>query len=530
MKRRSFLKTTAAATASAPLVVGGLKAQATSSLKMLAQLPADSDRTLVVIQLFGGNDGLNTLVPAEDDAYYNLRPAVHVPKELAWNGVGDIYLHPALASGAHGGMATMLEVGNLAIVQGVGYDNPNLSHFRSTDIWLSGINDSNPNRRLDTGWIGRFLENRFPSFPDDLPDDPLAIQFGGFSLLLRGSNGKKMGIEINDPTGQAGVVSAIDELDANAPGTPYLDEYTFIADIAQRSNKYAERVKSAYETGEAQLAGTYDEDSLGSQMRAVAAMIAGGLDTKVYVVSMGGFDTHVNQQQVDGESLIGNHPLLLGRLSRAISEFQFDMIRLDQADRVVGMTLSEFGRRARENGSLGTDHGAASVQFVFGTNVNSAVFGETPDLSDLNSNGDLRSQIDYRSVYMELLTDWFGLDAADSRTILEDDDLLPLDVLKEPSSVGNRENRSGGAALLGARPNPFTESMSVEFRTTVAGPVRVALFSPDGRVAATLVEQNLPAGTHKAPFNGTLPNGRYLLRLETPSGADTRMVTCLRGL
>lgn len=521
MKRRSFLKTTAAAGASAPLVVGGLRAQASSSLKMLAQLPIESNRTLVIIQLFGGNDGLNTLVPAENDAYYNLRPAVHVPKELAWNGVGDIYLHPALASGAHGGMATMLEVGNLAIVQGVGYDNPNLSHFRSTDIWLSGINDSDPNRRLDTGWIGRFLEDRYPGFPADLPDDPLAIQFGGFSLLLRGSDGKKMGIEINDPTGQQGVISAIDELDPNAPGTPYLDEYTFIADIAQRSNKYAERVRTAYENGEKQLAGEYDDDSLGAQMRAVAAMIAGGLDTKVYVVSMGGFDTHVNQQQVAGEDLIGNHPLLLGRLSRAVSEFQFDMIRLDQADRVVGMTLSEFGRRARENGSLGTDHGAASVQFVFGTNVNSAVFGETPDLDDLNNNGDLRAQIDYRTVYMEVLTDWFGLEATEARTILDNDELIPLDVLKAPSSVGGGSGVERGTAIVAATPNPFASTMTVEFRTAARSSVDLSLYSTDGRRVMTLVDRALEAGTHSVRLDDpSIPTGSYLLRLQTEMGGD----------
>lgn len=528
MKRRSFLKTTAAATASASLMVGNLKARATTSLKMLAQMPADNDRALVIIQLFGGNDGLNVLIPALDDEYYRIRPGIGVPEELAWNGLGDIYLHPALANGSKGGIAAMLEVGNVAIVQGVGYDNPNLSHFRSTDIWLSGINESDPGVRLDTGWVGRYLEHRFPDFPASLPDDPLAIQFGGFSLLLRGSNGKKMGIEISDPTIQQGVTAQIDELDRDSPGTPYLNEYTFIADIAQRSNKYAERVKDAYEGGLSQLRGQYTENNpLAQQMKAVAAMIAGGLQTKVYVVSIGGFDTHVNQQQIDGTSVIGMHPLLLGRIAEAVSEFQYDMIRLNQADRVVGMTISEFGRRPQQNGSMGTDHGAASVQFVFGTRVNSAIFGETPDLTDLNNNGDLRAQIDYREVYTELLTDWFGLEIEEARQVLQDDTLIPVDVLQAPAGVRSDERGRGGVALLNAAPNPFRSSTEITFRTDRPGRVRVDIMSMEGRRVDTLLDASLEAGTHRARFEGDIPAGNYLCTISTPWGTDSRLLTCM---
>ena len=528
MKRRSFVKTTAAATAATPFVVGGLRARASSSMKMMAQMPPENDRVLVIIQLFGGNDGLNTLVPAQDDDYYRLRPLVHVPRELAWNGIGDIYLHPALDEGAHGGLTSMLEVGNLAIVQGVGYDNPNLSHFRSTDIWLSGINDSDPNTRLDTGWIGRFLEQKYPSFPANLPDDPIAVQFGGFSLLLRGSGGKKMGIEINDPTIQQGVTSQIDELDDASTGTPYLEEYLFVSDIAERSNKYAERVRSAFESGSSKLQGEYGDNSLGDQMKAVAAMIAGGLSSNIYVVSMGGFDTHVNQQRHVGEDLIGMHPTLLARLSRAISEFQFDMIRLGEADRVTGMTISEFGRRARENGSYGTDHGASSVQFVFGTSVNSAVFGDSPNFSDLNNNGDLRAQIDYRSVYMEMLTDWFGMTSSEARDILQDDELLPLNVLQEPAGVAERDHGAGGTALLGAAPNPFGASTTIEFSVDRPGHVIVEIRTIEGRLLARLVDRRLDAGTHTVRFDGDPAPGTYICTVRSERGVDSGVLTCVR--
>ncbi|MGE3802328.1 MAG: DUF1501 domain-containing protein, partial [Candidatus Kapaibacterium sp.] len=429
------------------------------------------------------------------------------------------------------GIAGMLDVGNLAMVPGDGYDNPNLTHFRSTDIWLSGINDSNPNVRLDTGWIGRYLEERYPDFPASLPDDPLAIQFGGFSLLLRGSDGKKMGIEINDPTIQQGVNAQLDELDAESAGTPYLNEYTFIADIAARSNKYAERVKSAFESGASQLSPLdgYGANSLGEQLRAVAAMVAGGLNTKVYVVSIGGFDTHVNQQRNDdGMTLTGSHPLLLHRLSDAVAQFQYDMIRLGQADRVVGMTLSEFGRRPHENGSFGTDHGAASVQFVFGTGVNSAIFGETPDLENLNNNGDLRAQIDYRTVYTEILTDWFGLSLADARQVLQDDTLIPLDVLQATSGVRSREERSGSVALLGATPNPFVGSTRIDFRVARTDHVVVEISSMEGGRVARLFDGTLEAGKHQVRFEGDIPAGNYLCTIRTGSGTDSKVITCVR--
>ena len=337
-----------------------------------------------------------------------------------------------------------------------------------------------------------------------------------------------MGIEVNDPTIQTGVNSQIDELDTNSTDTPYLDEYLFVSDIAQRSNKYAERVKEAYDSGSAQLQGEYGDNSLGDQMRAVASMIAGGLSTNVYVVSMGGFDTHVNQQRHVGEDLIGAHPTLLARLSRAISEFQFDMIRLGEADRVTGMTISEFGRRANENGSYGTDHGAASVQFVFGTSVNSAVFGEAPNFSDLNNNGDLRAQIDYRTVYMEMLTDWFGLSVDDARAVLQSDDLLPLNVLEEPASVHDQRGHAGSTQLLGARPNPFTTETTIDFSIDRSGPVVVEIHSLDGRRIATLVDRQLEAGSHSVRFTENVSPGSYLCTIRTSTGSDTRALTCVR--
>jgi uncharacterized protein (DUF1501 family) len=527
MKRRSFLKSAAATAALSPIVVGGLPLRANTSLSMLAQLPApEDDRVLLMIQLFGGNDGLNTMIPALDDEYYKIRPSIAVPKDQAWNKIGDIFLHPALAWGDQGGMARMLELGTLAIVQGVGYDNPDLSHFRSTDIWLSGLNISDPGVRLDTGWIGRYLEQRYPDFPQSLPEHPLAVQFGGFSLALLGSKGR-MGIEVEDPSLQAGVTSQLDTLDPQSKGTNYEFEYGFVADIANRSNKYAQAVKAAYAAGKPQLRGDYGDNGFARQIASVAALMAGGLKTKVYVVGLGGFDTHV-MQQIPGN--LGTHPSLLGTISVAVAELMHDLTRLGQADRLVGMTVSEFGRRPFENGSRGTDHGAASVQFVFGTQVNSGVFGNAPDLKNLNANGDLYYQVDYRKVYAEILTDWFGLSLQQMREVLRDDTLTPVDVLKsqQPSSVREGKGATGSLAIAGSYPNPFASSMTVEITIDRPCNALVELTTPDGRRVATLADRRFEAGSYRLPFSGDLPSGTYLCTLRTGEQRVARAVRCVR--
>lgn len=526
MKRRTFIKT-AAAGAAAPIILGGLPAQAHTSLQLLAQMPADvDDRILVIVQLFGGNDGLNTLIPALDDEYYRIRPRIGVPKDMCWNEVGDIFLHPALAEGSQGGVARMLETGSLALVQGIGYENPNLSHFRSTDIWLSGINSSNPNVRLDTGWVGRYLEERYPDFPANLPEHPLAVQFGGsFSLTLMSSKGR-MGIEVTDPSGQKGVGLQIDTLDANAANTNYYDEYQFVADIANRSNSYAQAVKDAYAAGKTKLKATYATDGFAGQMSAVAALIAGGLKTKVYVVSMGGYDTHVNQQYDETK---GTHPTLLSRFSDAVAQFQYDMTNLGFADRVIGMTISEFGRRPYENGSRGTDHGTASVQFVWGRQVNSGVFGNAPDLKNVNANGDFYYQIDYREVYAEILGDWFGLTTTQMREVLQKDDLTPLDVLQaQPTSVDRDRVALGGGTITGLFPNPSQGRSTLQIALERPTPARVEVTRLDGRLVATPVERYLEAGAHQFSLDLDLPSGSYLCRLNVGGRNDIRTLQIVR--
>jgi uncharacterized protein (DUF1501 family) len=528
MKRRSFIKGAAASAAAAPFLLDGMPVRATSPLRFLAQMPqaALEDRILIICQLFGGNDGLNTVVPAQDPEYYKIRENIAVPEKQCWNGLGNLYLNPALSWGQKGGIADLLMQGYVAVVQGIGYPNPNLSHFRSTDIWLSGINDSNPDVRLDTGWVGRFLEQKYPNFPASLPEHPLAINFGGFSLALMSSKGR-MGIEVNNPAGQVGVGSMTDALDTDAAGTNYELEYAFVADIAARSNKYAQAVKDAYNAGRTKLKGNYQNEPFGSQMAATAALIAGGLRSSVYVLSMGGYDTHVSQT-VPGQNVSGTHPTLLYRFSDAIANFMYDMIQLEMGDRVIGMSVSEFGRRPYENGSFGTDHGSASVQFIFGTQVNSGVFGKQPNLKDLNENGDLLFQVDYREVYTEILTEWFGASLADTRTILQKDDLYPIDVIKTQKSGAQTEKLPTEFVIRSVFPNPFGTTTKIEFSLPEQSYVMIDIASIDGKLSRQLFSRELPSGIHRIPLEVDLPNGAYMCTVRSTSGAVSTLLRCYR--
>ena len=532
MKRRTFLKSAIATAAATPFFLEGMPVSASSPLKFLAQLPQAelNDRILIICQLFGGNDGLNTIIPVDDPAYYTIRPNIAIPKDKCVKGIGNIYFAPNLSYGDKKGLVGLLEQGSLAVVQGIGYPHPNLSHFRSTDIWLSGINNDDPNARLDTGWVGRYLEQKYPNFPASLPDDPLAIQFGGFSLALQSSKGR-MGIEVTNPSKQAGVGSSADALDDESAGTSYLNEYNFVADIAARSNKYAQRVQDAYKAGKAKLTGKYDASSgFATQMANCAALIAGGLNTKVYVVSLGGFDNHVTQNT---GSDAGTHPSLLGQFSDAVAQFMYDMVKLNMGDRVIGLTVSEFGRRPYENGSLGTDHGTSSVQFVFGTQVNSGAFGYIPDLSNLDESGDMIFNIDYHTVYLDVLTKWFDMSLTDARNLLPDPkkyapNLDPLPVIQTQHSNVNFKGSASQLSIGGNYPNPFANRTTISLDVPQGGLVTLDISSVDGKFNRRIFERNFSAGSQNIPVNLDLASGNYLLVARSSGMTASKMVQCVK--
>ena len=543
MKRRTFLKSAIATAAATPFFLEGMPVHAGTPLKFLAQMPqADlNDRILIICQLFGGNDGLNTIIPSNTDllpnnyeTYLNIRPNIAIPKEKCVQFAG-INFAPNLSYGDKGGLVSLLKNGSLAVVQGIGYPNPNLSHFRSTDIWLSGINDGDPNYLLNTGWVGRYLSNKYPDFPDMLPDDPLAIQFGGFSLALQSAKGR-MGIEVTNPSQQAGVGSGtgVDTLDDESTTAPsYVNEYKFVADIAARSNKYAQRVKDAYNSGKGKLTGKYGTDGFATQMANCAALIAGGLNTKVYVVSLGGFDNHVTQN-VGFDS--GTHPSLLGQFSDGIAQFMHDIVGLGMGDRVIGLTVSEFGRRPYENGSIGTDHGTSSVQFVFGTQVNSGAFGYIPNLDTKgeDQDGDLVYNIDYHQVYLEVLTKWFDMSLTDARALFPDPKsyygipLDPLPIIQTQKNYVNYKPDTLKLAIGGNYPNPFANRTTISLTVPETGMVSLDISSIDGKYNRRVFERNFAAGSQSIPVDLDLPSGNYLLIARCAGMTASKMIQCVK--
>jgi len=539
MKRRTFLKSALATAAATPFFLEGMPVRATTPLKYLANMPqANLDsRILIICQLFGGNDGLNTIIPGDDTnyaAYQTIRPNIYIPKEKTVQYAG-IHFAPNLSYGDKGGLVSLLQQGSLAVVQGIGYPNPNLSHFRSTDIWLSGINNSDADARLDTGWVGRYLEKKYPNFPASLPDDPLAIQFGGFSLALQGTKGR-MGIEVTNPLTQAGVgSSSADVLDLDSKNTSYLNEYNFVADIAARSNKYSQRVIDAYKAGKAKLTGKYGSDSFAAQMANCAALIAGGMNTSVYVVSLGGFDNHVSQIVPGGNYDGGTHPSLLGQFSDAVSQFMYDMVKLNMGDRVIGLTVSEFGRRPYENGSLGTDHGTTSIQFVFGTQVNSGAFGYIPDLSNLDEAGDMVFNIDYHRVYLEVLTKWFDMSLDDARLMLPDpklntgiDKLDPLPILQTQKNYANYKPSAGQLSISRNYPNPFVNRTIITLDIPQAGLVTLDVSSIDGKYNRRIFARQFEAGSQNIPLDLDLASGNYLCVVRSNGMTASKMIQCVK--
>ncbi|MBS1664481.1 MAG: DUF1501 domain-containing protein [Bacteroidetes bacterium] len=425
MKRRTFLKNTLPIVL--PALVNGfsLKAWARSSFLPAAARGIGEDRILVLIQLSGGNDGLNTVIPLEYyGAYQSARANIAIPeaKILRLEGVDQTGLHPAMPE-----LQQLFGEGKLAILQGVSYPQPNFSHFRATDIWLTG---SDAGQVLPTGWAGRYLNASYPHFPQDYPNasmpDPLAIQIGGLvSPVLQGPV-LTMGMAISNPTS---FYDMLNDRPAAASNTRAGDQLAYIREMSIKTDQYAGVIKKAAQrvTKQSDLYPAAGKNPLADQLKIVARLIAGGLRTRFYLVSMGGFDTHAKQTDTT-DTTTGAHARLLARLSEAIHAFQDDLEQLKVDDRVVAMTFSEFGRRIQSNASGGTDHGAAAPVFVFGSTVQGGMIGSNPVWPEkLTVNENIALQHDFRAIYNSLLEKWFLADSSEAESILlKEYPLLPI--------------------------------------------------------------------------------------------------------
>ncbi len=385
LTRRSLLKRSVMLSM-APTVPGFLSRTA------MAAGPERDGRILVVVQLDGGNDGINTVVPFGDEDYARHRRELRIPTDRVCKVTDGVGLHPALRPAAD-----MIQDGRLAIVQGVGYPNPDRSHFRSMAIWQTA-QPENPGPEFH-GWLGRALDGVSAAKPASSPLGPSAVFIGERDLprALRGR--RTMSASFADPADLALA------LPAAAVASPDRQAGDDLAAFVNRT------VTSAYTTAEqltasaGRASGTtarYPDCQLGRHLELVARSIKAGATARVYYTIQSGYDTHAGQLPVQAQ--------LLGDFARSIRAFLDDLAAAKLADGVLLMAFSEFGRRPTENGSLGTDHGTAGPVILAGSKAKAGLIGETPRLGEL-VDGDLRWSIDFRRVYATLLDRWLGLPA-----------------------------------------------------------------------------------------------------------------------
>jgi len=416
--RREFLRTSmlgVAATWTLPVFLErtffALDAMAANAV---TQTATGKDGTiLVVLQLAGGNDGLNTLVPYAEDAYHRARPRLALPDEQILTIDHHVGLNPKLA-----GLKSLYEEGHLAIVQGVGYPNPNRSHFRSTEIWQTA---SDADRNETHGWLGRYFDNCCSgadptigvAIGEEMPQafaarNPTGITFSRpeqFRWRASASNTGHMSTEEiffrqlngfdeeNRPAATDG--ASIGTL----PGTSKSDLSTldFLQRTALDAQLSSDKILAIARKYKSTI--PYPQGQLAASLNIIARMIAGGLTTRVYYASQGGFDTHAGQ--------FNTHGRLMTELNDTIAAFVADLKQQGNFERVLLITFSEFGRRVAENANGGTDHGTAAPMFVLGGRVKPGLFGKHPSLTDLD-HGDLKFNTDFRSVYGTVLDSWLN--------------------------------------------------------------------------------------------------------------------------
>lgn len=495
--------------ASIPLALSGIPlfAMARSNSSLFGN---DNDKILVLVQLQGGNDGLATIYDAGQ--YANLqavRGNIIIPENNILNFHNEYGFHSAMQ-----GMKDVWEMENLGIIQNVGYPDQNRSHFRSTDIWNSA---SNADEFISTGWIGRFYDLNYADYPNGYPNTeyphPFALTMGKIvSETCQGVNAN-YSLSLLDPfnPGMA-MVSAEGDIPANCFG----DALSFVNETVSQTNAFASVINNAANGGN-NLSKKWDalETELASKLKNVARLISGGLQTKIYVVQLGGFDTHDNQV-IAGETTTGKHEALLKELSDAICAFQDDLNLLNVSDRVIGMTYSEFGRRIRSNAALGTDHGTAAPLLLFGSCVENQILGDHPEIdTQVGIDEGVPMQYDFRDIYGTILQHWLGLNANDANKVIHPNiQLLPL--FKSACITTSYDNQVSTEDTLDIQlyPNPASSILNIDF-TKSGGDTQIRVFDGKGGLMESIRVENNSIYHNTIQINiSNYPAGSYFIHVQ----------------
>lgn len=499
--RRSFIQALGLA-GGGSMLLGGTAISATSPSPLAVALAEnENDNILIIIRLEGGNDGLNTIVPIYDyDTYANLRPSIkHQQNDLI--NLNDDFGIPNYMNE----LESVWGDGSMKVVHGVGYPDQNLSHFRSTDIWAS----TEDNFEEPTGWWGRYFEDRYPDYISNPPEIPPAVQIGSIGNLIFKGNNSNYAFSVVNPEQLQNVAengTLHDVLDI--PDCVYGDKLLFMRATANTTFIYSGVINDAYLAANNSV--EYGDGELAKQLAIVARLIKGGLGSKVYMVSLGSFDTHAEQPE--------RHQELLSDLSSTIKNFYDDLKTVGMDDKVLAMTISEFGRRPYENGSNGTDHGAASPVMLFGPALNGSGFvGNHPDLSTWDEDNNLIPSSDFRDIYNTVLTEWFCLDPSIVSTILlnESYETLDLGLTCEALSTSDFSNTNRFAHVAIYQNN----QTFIEINLANTSHVTIKLYDMMAKEIGTITNEMLFAGRHR--FNvrdqiqGRLSYGQYIYRIST---------------
>ncbi len=488
--RRSFLRTLGV-TGGATMAFGGLNLTA---LAANASLPlvlngGVEDRILVIIRLAGGNDGLNTIIPLHDYSRYLSNRGNLAISEANYFTLDNANALPNEMNA----LANLWNNGHMKVAHTVGYENHNLSHFKGSEIFDTA-NPSFDTSVDKSGWLGKYILDKAPDFLENLPSIPAAIKINsGSSKTYFNQNQLDLAVNFNSlNTLQSIAESGIIYDTENLPDDCYYGEQIgYIRNVLNITYEYAPLINEAYEKAENLV--QYQGGELANSLAIIARLIRGGLGTKLFMVTLNGFDTHENQKTY--------HLNLLNSLSESVASFYNDLSQDNKDGDVLTMTVSEFGRRVNANGNQGTDHGTAAPMMFFGSGLQGNGFvGDLPDLQNLDTNGNLEHSIDFRSIYATVLENWLCLDPIGVDSILGDsyerldlgincissgnNDYLPIE-----QEISHRARPDGNGGII------------IDFSLNRPANTVVEIFTMTGQKLGVAAEGYHVSGSHSAQFN-----------------------------
>lgn len=561
MKRRNFI-TKLGFAAGAPIAFHGVPLQLLAADRPLQRLAAQStnDRVLVILQMHGGNDGLNTLIPLGNyEHYYSRRANIAIPWKSGRRTLipldstvpmeDQLGLHPDMHD-----FKMLYDTGKAAVFQGVSYEHNNGSHFRGRDIWFMG---GDADEYYSSGWIGRYLNTEYAprQYPQDFPTedmpDPLALEMGNdVSLLFHQTGNIPTSISLgSSPGALANLIAELEGFsdqvfdDRGLPppfldGSAYKKEMDWILGLEDKSETYIKRLAELYANA-SETKATYPErypfaapqgssrNPLSSQLQLVARLLEGGVKTKVFLVKIGGFDTHANQTE-SYDPTMGAHAALMYHISSAMRAFNEDLRHRGIDHRVLTVTMSEFGRRIPSNGSYGTDHGTGGPVMIFGAGVKPGIFGTNPDMSADN----VGMQFDYRQLYASILHEWMEVDQQTIANEIFFRDFIsgpnpnggnyqPLDLVKE-TITGNNDFLKEKFQIASVYPNPASAYVQVNLLINDYQDVLIELIDMNGRVVMNQRRQLAP-GKHTVSMQlHSIPPGIYFIKAKSDKLNDTK--------